>query len=72
MLPRLLPRTRLLPDLTGGRVLSRVGVADHAVTPKVALDGFRLAWRLLRRSGGRTPALPPHKDCRKPEAASGR
>ena len=43
MLPRLLPRTRLLPDLTGGRVLFRVGVADHAVTPTVALDGFRLA-----------------------------
>ena len=43
MLPRLLLRTRLLPDLTGGRVLVQVGVADHAVRPKASWTGS--GWR---------------------------
>jgi hypothetical protein len=42
VLPRL-PRIRLLPDLTGGQVLSRVGVTDHAVTPKAPWTGS--GWR---------------------------
>ena len=42
----------------GRRVLSRVGVADHVVTPQPPWT-VRLAWILLRRGSGRAPALPP-------------
>ena len=42
------------PD--GRRVLSRGGAADHCVTPKAPLTGFRLSWTLLRRVRGATPA----------------
>src|ERR1035438_3272995 len=68
VLPRPLPRTRLLPNLvTDGFGQARLGVyINHAPSPgPVALPSqtgfirFRESHALLQRVRGRPPALPP-------------
>jgi hypothetical protein len=65
-LSRPLPRTRLPPDLTADGFCPRVGVADHAVTPKAPWTGS--GWREYSYSGfgGGHPPFRPHNFCRQP------
>jgi hypothetical protein len=50
----------------GRRVLSRVGVADHAVTLKAPLTGSGWRENSYGGSGGGHPHFHPHTDCREP------